>query len=70
MRNGARNPSPARAPPTSGPLTEPIRKLVDHRPDTRPRCSGGEMRITSASDDTVNIVEPMPPTERKTRSCQ
>ncbi len=39
-------------------------------PDTRPRRSGGAIRISSPSADTVNMVEPIPPSDRNSRSCQ
>ena len=39
-------------------------------PATRPRASGGEIRIIRPSDDTVNIADPRPPSDRKSSSCQ
>ena len=42
----------------------------ENSPATRPRASGGEIRIISPSEDTVNIAEPIPPSERNNNSCQ
>ena len=42
----------------------------ENRPATRPRASGGEIRIISPSEETVNMAEPSPPTERNSRSCE
>ncbi len=53
-----------------GPPTEPTMKPDENKPATRPRASGGEIRIINPSDDTVNIAEPTPPSERNSRSCQ
>jgi hypothetical protein len=43
---------------------------VLHSPDARPRSGVGVSRISSAIAETVNMVEPMPPSDRKIRSCQ
>ncbi len=45
-------------------------KPDENNPATRPRASGGEMRISNPSDDTVNIADPTPPRARKIKSCQ
>jgi hypothetical protein len=57
-------------PPTNGPATLPVRNPVLHRPEARPRSSAGVSRMSSAIAETVNMVEPMPPSDRKIRSCQ
>ncbi len=56
--------------PSTGPPTEPTRKAEENMPATRPRAFGGEIRIIRLSDETVNIAEPKPPSERNTSSCQ
>ena len=48
----------------------PSRKPVAHRLDARPRMLAGATRISSDSADTVNIVEPIPPSSRSAISCQ
>ncbi len=69
-RNGARRDSPTRPPPTSGPVTLPSRKLVAHSPVERPRSAGGVIRTSRASAETVNIVDPIPPSDRNSSNCQ
>lgn len=39
-------------------------------PATRPRASSGLTRIISPSAETKNIVEPTPPSDRNSSSCQ
>lgn len=39
-----------------------------HAPAARPRIVGGEILISREAADTVNIVDPMPPTARKASS--
>ena len=56
--------------PRTGPPIVPIRKLVAYSPETRPRFSGGEIRISRPSAETVNMVDPMPPRPRNTSNCQ
>ena len=56
--------------PSTGPPTDPTRNPVENSPATRPRASGGEIRIINASDDTENIAEPRPPSDRNSSSCQ
>jgi hypothetical protein len=70
MRNGAARPRPAVRLPISGPATEPTRNALENMPATRPRASFGLIRIISPSAETKNIVEPIPPSERNTSSCQ
>ena len=41
-----------------------------HLPDARPRMLGGASRMSSDSAETVNIVEPIPPSTRSAISCQ
>ena len=53
----------------SGPTTPPRRKALANTEETRPRIVGGASRMMSAAEETVNIVEPMPPRDRKTMSC-
>ena len=48
----------------------PIRNELAYADDTRPRIVGGARRTSSAIAETVNIVEPMPPSPRKTSSCE
>jgi hypothetical protein len=48
----------------------PSRNPVAQRLDARPRMLGGATRMSSESADTVNIVEPMPPSSRNAISCQ
>ena len=48
----------------------PSRKPVAHQPDARPRRLGGDIRTSSDKEETVNIVDPMPPTTRRVMSCQ
>ena len=48
----------------------PSRNPVAHSPDARPRISAGAKRTSIDTDATVNIVEPMPPSDRNTSSCQ
>ena len=54
----------------TGPMTPPMRKALPYIDETRPRMLGGASRTSSAIAETVNIVEPMPPSERKMSSCQ
>ena len=70
MPNGVDNPNPAVRLPSTGPPTEPSRKPDENSPATRPRAFGGEMRIIRPSEDTVNIAEPIPPSDRNISSCQ
>ena len=70
MTNGADRPSPTVRLPRIGPPTEPTRNALENNPATRPRASDGEIRIIRPSDDTENIAEPKPPSERNTSSCQ
>ena len=53
-----------------GPPTEPTMNPDENSPATRPRASAGEIRIIRPSDDTVNIADPTPPSDRKSNSCQ
>ena len=55
-----------------GPAVQPppIMKALENRPATRPRASNGDNRIISARDDTVNMVDPAPPRDRNSSSCQ
>ncbi|SHV75446.1 Uncharacterised protein [Mycobacteroides abscessus subsp. abscessus] len=70
MIKGAERLSPTTALPNAGPATIPSKKLEPYNPWARPRISSGAMRTSSAAADTVNMVEPTPPTERNTSSCQ
>ena len=70
MANGAARPSPAVRLPNTGPATDPIRKALENSPATRPRASGGEILIISPSEETVNIADPNPPSERNSNNCQ
>ncbi|SKY83635.1 Uncharacterised protein [Mycobacteroides abscessus subsp. abscessus] len=63
-----RNPNPTSALPISGPVMLPIRKPAEKNPETLPRISLGDNLISSAIADTVNIVEPIPPAPRNSRS--
>ena len=69
-RNGARRLTVPSPPPTSGPTTLPSRNPVAHIPEARPRMRAGASRMSSDSADTVNIVEPIPPSPRSRSSCQ
>ncbi len=55
-------------PPMTGPAMLPDRNPVAHAPEARPRRAAGDMRMTSAAAETVNIVDPRPPAARKIRS--
>src|SRR2546423_14705608 len=68
--NGARSEIAISPPPNNGPLTLPSRKLLDHRLVDRPRSRGGGSRINSAAAETGNMVDPIPPRDRSTSSCQ
>src|SRR6478672_10216990 len=57
---------PISPPPTNGPVTPPSRKLLDHKLVDRPRSAGGASRINSATAETVNMVDPTPPSDHKT----
>jgi hypothetical protein len=70
MRNGAARPRPAVRLPTSGPATDPTKNALENIPATLPRALCGLIRIISPSAETKNIVEPLPPSERNTSSCQ
>ena len=70
MMNGAAKPRPTVRLPSTGPPTEPMRNPDENRPATRPRASGGEIRIIRPSDDTVNMADPSPPSDRNSSSCQ
>ncbi len=54
----------------TGPTMLPMMKELPHSEDTRPRIDGGASRTTSAIAEMVNMVEPRPPSPRKTSSCQ
>ena len=70
MMNGAPSPNPAVAAPNTGPPTEPSRNDVENIPATRPRASSGLIRIIKPNAETKNIVDPIPPSERYSSSCQ
>ena len=70
MRNGALRPKPAVALPNTGPKTEPSRNDVENMPATRPRAFSGLIRIINPSAETKNIVDPTPPNDRNSSSCQ
>ena len=38
--------------------------------DARPRIVGGASRTSIVTDATVNIVDPIPPSDRNSSSCQ
>ena len=57
-------------PPSTGPAMLPSRNPVAHSPVARPRSSGGASRTSRAIEDTVNIVEPIPDSDRNSSSCQ
>ena len=46
----------------------PTRNALAYAEETRPRMCGGARRTSSAIAETVNIVEPMPPSPRSTSS--
>ena len=56
--------------PSTGPPTEPSRNDVENIPATRPRASVGMIRIIKPSAETKNIVDPIPPSDRNSSSCQ
>src|SRR6476660_5828477 len=70
MTNGIANPRPAVKLPITGQVTEPTRNAEVNSPATRPRASGGEIRILRPNDDKENIADPRPPSERNSSSCQ
>ena len=69
-RNGTATPNSASVPPNTGPTMLPIMNIAPYSADTRPRMCLGAMRISKPIADTVNITDPMPPSERNTSSCQ
>ena len=68
-KNGARIEKATTSPPTSGPAIPPKRKPLWYALDARPRCSALTVRSSSDRAETVNIVDPRPPTPRRISSC-
>src|SRR5699024_4316571 len=66
--NGTRSPNSASSPPSTGPSIPPSRNAVAYADVHRPRIEGGPSRTTKDIAETVNIVEPTPPSPRTTRS--
>jgi hypothetical protein len=51
-------------PPSDGPAMPPSSHPVAQAAAARPRIAGGDPLINSDADETLNMVEPMPPAAR------